>query len=77
MTLADVAELTASERSMTTYTGGQDCHECPTREQIARLAYDFYVRRGRRDGHDVDDWMAAELALMRPYRSTTQTGPQS
>jgi len=68
MTVAEVAELTTSEPSMTMYTGGQDCRECPTQEQIARLAYDFYERRGRRDGHDVEDWLSAEVALMRPHR---------
>lgn len=28
--------------------------------EIARLAYEFYERRGREDGHDVEDWLEAE-----------------
>ena len=29
-------------------------------ELIARAAYQRYEARGREDGHDVDDWLAAE-----------------
>ncbi|RPH64665.1 MAG: DUF2934 domain-containing protein [Acidobacteria bacterium] len=35
---------------------------------MARLAYHFYERRGRRDGHDVDDWLSAERELAHHYR---------
>jgi hypothetical protein len=34
-----------------------------THQEIAECAYDLYVSRGRRDGHDVEDWLAAELRL--------------
>jgi DUF2934 family protein len=34
-----------------------------THEEIAERAYDLYVRRGGQDGHDVEDWLAAELRL--------------
>jgi hypothetical protein len=34
-----------------------------THEEIAERAYDLYVRRGGEDGHDVEDWLAAELRL--------------
>ena len=29
-------------------------------ELTARLAYDLYEKRGRADGHDIEDWVAAE-----------------
>jgi hypothetical protein len=39
----------------------------PTQGEIARLAYHLYEARGRRDGHDVDDWVRAERELTRHY----------
>ena len=34
-----------------------------THQEIAERAYDLYLSRGRKDGHDVEDWLAAELRL--------------
>jgi hypothetical protein len=34
-----------------------------TQEQIEERAYYRYVERGRRDGLDLDDWLAAEADL--------------
>ena len=48
------------------FTGGR---VPPTGDEIARLAYQFYEARGRRNGHDVDDWLSAERELARRYRS--------
>ena len=31
--------------------------------RVAVLAYSFYERRGREDGHDVDDWIQAEKTI--------------
>lgn len=31
--------------------------------EIARRAYDLYLARGREDGHDLEDWLQAELEL--------------
>ena len=31
-----------------------------TYEEIARVAYYFYEERGRKHGHDVEDWLRAE-----------------
>ena len=33
-------------------------------EEIRRRAYEFYEARGREDGHDVEDWLRAEMELM-------------
>lgn len=30
------------------------------RREIARLAYELYLRHGRLPGHDVEDWLTAE-----------------
>jgi len=37
----------------------------PTHKQIAQRAYELYVARGRKDGNDVQDWLAAEAQLKR------------
>ena len=34
-----------------------------SREDIARRAYDLFLERGSLDGHDLDDWLAAEREL--------------
>jgi len=52
MTLSDIAVTLTGERMVTKYTGGR---ARPTRDEVARLAYEFYETRGRRDGQDVDD----------------------
>jgi DUF2934 family protein len=66
MTLSDVEAALTGERVMSLYTGGR---ERPSQGEIARLAYDFYEMRGRRDGHDVDDWLSAERELTHHYAS--------
>ena len=65
MTNSDIAVTFTGERTMTKYTGG---HERPSRDEIARLAYHFYETHGRRDGHDVDDWLSAERELTHHYQ---------
>ena len=65
MTLSDIAVTLTGERMVTKYTGGR---ARPTRDEVARLAYEFYETRGRGDGQDVDDWLAAEQQLTRHYR---------
>jgi len=35
----------------------------PASEQIEARAYEIYLERGREDGHDVEDWLAAEKEL--------------
>ena len=65
MTLADIEAALTGERLTTLYTGGR---ERPSQSEIARLAYDFYEMRGRRDGHAIDDWLSAERELAHHYR---------
>ncbi len=30
------------------------------KDEIARVAHDFYLMSGRKNGHDLDHWLAAE-----------------
>ena len=49
-------------------TGYLDVRSEPTRHEIECLAYQFYELRGRRHGHDVDDWLSAERELVNHYK---------
>jgi outer membrane protein TolC len=40
----------------------------PTRNEIARRAYELYEARGKNEGREQDDWLQAERELMRPAR---------
>ena len=71
MTYSDIAATLTGERTMTKDAGG---HDRPSREEIAQLAYIFYENRGRRDGKDLDDWLAAERELVDHYRSARPDG---
>ena len=33
-------------------------------ERVRRRAYDLYERRGREEGHDVEDWLQAEAEIV-------------
>ena len=37
----------------------------PTREEIARLAQQYWAERGHQDGQAEQDWLRAELELMK------------
>jgi hypothetical protein len=39
----------------------------PTTEEIARRAFEIFLARGGEPGHDLDDWLQAELELLREY----------
>jgi Protein of unknown function (DUF2934) len=45
----------------------------PSREEIARRAYEIYVSRGRKNGGDIDDWLTAEQELRGQQSSSSQT----
>jgi hypothetical protein len=40
----------------------------PTREEVSRLAYELYQKRGRAHGNDWGDWLQAEAILKRGVR---------
>jgi DUF2934 family protein len=62
MTPSDIPASLTGERMTTKYTG-TGAH--PSSNDIARLAYQYYERNGRRDGHDVEDWLSAEREVTR------------
>ena len=35
----------------------------PSRDDVARRAFELYCERGGQDGHDVQDWLQAEREL--------------
>lgn len=39
--------------------------ERPYREEVARRAYELFKKRGAVHGHDLEDWLEAELQLVR------------
>jgi hypothetical protein len=65
MAKSNNAGTLTGERMMAKYTGG---HDRPSSDEIARLAYQFYETRGRRDGQDLEDWLSAEQELARHYQ---------
>ncbi len=45
----------------------------PTHEDIARLAYQYWVEGGQRQGTAEDDWQRAERELRRRPQTSTAT----
>lgn len=39
-------------------------------EQIRRRAYELYEQRGREDGHELEDWLQAELEVTQQKAKT-------
>lgn len=39
-----------------------------THEEIARIAYFLFEERGRIEGHDVEDWLAAEAHVCTDHK---------
>ena len=63
MMVSEIATTRLADQVTTTHAAG--VQEVTSREEIARLAYQLYELRGRQDGHDVGDWLAAEEELLR------------
>jgi hypothetical protein len=49
----------------------------PTAEQIGLRAYELYLERGREDGHDVADWLAAERELTELSEKSASDSPRT
>lgn len=41
-------------------------------ERIARKAYELWEQRGRRAGHDLEDWLDAETQVMEEIHETRE-----
>jgi hypothetical protein len=59
MTIWNIAAALTGERLLMKDTSGRRA----SRDEVARLAYRLYETHGRRDGYDLDDWLAAERLL--------------
>ena len=52
-------------------TGGQTSRSSPQQstslndEEVARVAFGLFERRGRTHGHDLQDWLEAERIVLR------------
>ena len=51
------------EPSSFDHPGGNDNGNANLSERVAARAYELYLERGRTDGRDWDDWLAAEREL--------------
>ncbi|MGE3841330.1 MAG: DUF2934 domain-containing protein [Vicinamibacterales bacterium] len=58
-----MAKLRTATRSQDQATKLPAAIQQPTRPEIEERAYSRYLERGRLDGFDVDDWLAAEADL--------------
>ncbi len=47
----------------------------PTKEQIEKRAYEFYLARGCEPGMDLEDWLAAERELINENELTEAVRP--
>ena len=61
------------QQSRTTSTDNLPSSVQPSEGDIATRAYDRYLARGRADGHDIDDWLAAEQELANERREQLET----
>ena len=41
-------------------------------QEIAEVAYSYWLSRGCEDGHDMVDWLTAEQEVIRRHRTTKQ-----
>jgi hypothetical protein len=51
-------------------TGISELQELELEYQIRLRAYELYEARGRKDGHELDDWLRAEEAITRKKART-------
>ena len=58
-----MAKLRTATRSQESATHSPATARQPSRTEIEERAYYRYVERGRLDGFDVEDWLAAEADL--------------
>jgi hypothetical protein len=58
-------EHLSQSAGVTENTGEVGTTEYSSTDEVAGLAYQRFVARGGEDGHDVEDWLAAEDELQR------------
>jgi hypothetical protein len=55
---------TISEGDVTMKDSPTSKNSIPTEDLIRIRAYEIYQRRGQQEGHEVDDWLAAEVEVL-------------
>ena len=63
MTQSEATRTLAAEQTHDDMHPGHGVITVPTHEEIARLAYDIYIRTGRQPGHCKQNWYQAEKSL--------------
>lgn len=48
-----------------------------TKEQIEQRTYELYSERGGEDGHDLEDWLAAEKELAQSPEQSVSAAPET
>ena len=66
--MAKIATTQKNGQSRKTMTLGKSDFTAKERQEIERLAYQYFVDRGYKHGHDAADWLRAE-AIVRNKRS--------
>ena len=61
-----IQHLSPQEKIIEEEEASLDTHAIAGKDQgkIATLAYALYEQRGRKDGHDLDDWLEAEQRIV-------------
>jgi len=57
------AAKTSAPMAVKAPTGGKAAAREIGHEEIAKRSFELYLARGGADGHDVEDWLAAEAEL--------------
>jgi hypothetical protein len=66
MIISDIAAIVTGEHMFAKNTSSR---ARPSRDDIARLAYQLYEARGRQEGQELDDWLSAERQLTNRHRN--------
>jgi hypothetical protein len=53
----------AKNEALATQTGGSTGNHLLSTEEIALRAHEIFLERGATPGHDMDDWLQAEMEL--------------
>lgn len=69
-----MAMIRSSRRSATAQRAEGANPRSSPQEEIARMAYELYERRGRIDGHDLEDWFGAERIVTQREEAGIRSG---
>ncbi len=64
------SEETVAEAKQDTEPVATIAESSQLEEEIRRRAYEHYEARGRKDGHDLDDWLQARAEIIHSKRKS-------